>query len=99
MLEEDIRDILFEAGYTKESIENVMSARLKRAVDKSVNSTGITESDLSESEPDTESAFDILRKIRVENVNKTMIGTLNINSGLNCFSWWDTAVRDSKLRQ
>ena len=26
-------------------------------------------------------------------------GTLNINSGLNCFSWWDTAVRDSKLRQ
>ena len=78
--EGDIQDILFEAGYTRGSIENVMAARLEQSVDKSVNSTGIAESDLSESEPDTESAFDILRKIRVENVNKIMIGTLNINS-------------------
>ena len=78
--EGDIQDILFEAGYTRGSIENVVAARLEQSVDKSVNSTGIAESDLSESEPDTESAFDILRKIRVENVNKIMIGTLNINS-------------------
>ena len=84
LLEEDIRDILFEAGYTKESIENVIASRPEMNVDKPLDSAEISESDTSESEEDTENdtenAFDILRQIRVKNVNKVMIGTLNINS-------------------
>ena len=35
---------------------------------------------LSESESGTNSAYDVLREIRVKNVNKVVIGTLNINS-------------------
>ena len=34
LLEEDIRDILFQAGYTKESIENVIASRPEMNVDK-----------------------------------------------------------------
>ena len=74
MSEQDIRDVLFEAGYSVEAIENITS--------KSVNlnnSSEIKESD-SFTEPGDKSAFDILRQIRVENVNRVMIGTLNINS-------------------
>ena len=39
-----------------------------------------TEHELSETDIEGESAFDILKEIRVKNVNKIVIGTLNINS-------------------
>ena len=85
LLEGDIRDILFEAGYTRESIENVVASRLEMDLDKPLDAGEISESDTSESEHDTENAFDMLRQIRVKNVNKVMIGTLNINSLANKF--------------
>ena len=44
------------------------------------NTGSITESELSESEAEGESAFDVLKEIRIKNVNKIVIGTLNINS-------------------
>ena len=78
LLEGDIRDILFEAGYTRESIENVIASRPNMNLDKPLDSTEISESDTSESEHDTENAFDMLRQIRVKNVNKVMIGTLKL---------------------
>ena len=76
MSEQDIRDVLFEAGYTNEAIENVVTAKSENLN----NSSELKESDTSWSESGDKSAFDILRQIRVENVNRVMIGTLNINS-------------------
>ena len=40
----------------------------------------INESVSSETESGTNSAYDVLREIRVKNVNKVVIGSLNINS-------------------
>ena len=78
MSDQDIRDVLFEAGYTIEAIEDIITSKSGN-LNKSLNSSETIESDPSRSEPG-ESAFDILRQIRVENVNRVMIGTLNINS-------------------
>ena len=79
MSEQDIRDVLYEAGYTIEAIENIITSKAGN-LNKSLDLSETIESDASRSEPGDESAFDILRQIRVENVNRVMIGTLNKNS-------------------
>ena len=56
------------------------------SVESNISSTEVMGSDLtdlgdiSSSDSETENVFDILREIRVKNVNKVVIGTLNINS-------------------
>ena len=77
---QDIRDMLFEAGYTVEEIDDIIEKRDQDKISKSLDSTLTTEHDLSETDIEGESAFDILKEIRVKNVNKIVIGTLNINS-------------------
>ena len=78
--EQDIRDILFEAGYTIQDINDIVSSKSKTEYDKSSNSTLTGGEDISESESGIESASDLLKGIRIKNVNNVIIGTLNINS-------------------
>ena len=77
MSEQDIRDTLFEAGYTVESINDIMEAKDKTGNCSTTASS--TESEFSDS-AEGESAFEVLKEIRTRNVNKIAIGTLNINS-------------------
>ena len=122
--EQDIRDVLFEAGYTIKEIDNVLAANIVAglndlsntticaksdvsgncynsmlpagindlsnstvSVESDISSTGFIRGsdltdlgDISLSDSGTENAFDTLKEIRVKNVNKVVIGTLNINS-------------------
>ena len=75
--EEDIRDVLFEAGYATEIIDGVLAAQFTAGSNSPSNSTV---DDVSDSELDAENANDALKEIRIKNVNKIVIGTLNINS-------------------
>ena len=86
-----IRDVLFEAGYTIEVIGDVLAAKVKAGLNELSNLSISVESELSCSEPagdtnistpdsDSENALDMLREIRIKNVNNVTIGTLNINS-------------------
>ena len=77
MSEQDIRDVLFEAGYPIETIENIVSSKAVSGMGDISNSTNQTE---SESETFTACAFDKLKDVRIKNVNNIIIGTLNINS-------------------
>ena len=61
MSEQDIRDVLFEAGYTIEAIEEIITSKSGN-LNKSLNSSETIESDPSLSEPG-QSAFDILRPV------------------------------------
>ena len=82
MSEQDIRDVLFKAQYSYDEINDIMAAKTKSGLDIS-NLQSPTESDESEigstlsSDP---SADEILKEIRIKNVNRVTIGTLNINS-------------------
>ena len=88
---EDIRDVLFEAGYTIDEIENVLAANIEAGLSDLYIPTVCAESDMSGSDlvsgesdnslsdSGTENAYDTLKEIRVKNVNKVVIGTLNIN--------------------
>ena len=77
--EQDIRDISFDAGYTTEAINDILSSKSKTKSESS-NSILSEEDDISESDSGTENAFDELKGIRIKNVNNVIIGTLNINS-------------------
>ena len=85
ILEQDPRDVLFEAGYAFETIDNIIASKAKSGLEDSFGTIEPAESDTSpgsESDSGTESecAFDILKEMRVKNVNRVVIGTLNINS-------------------
>ena len=82
MSEQEIRDVLFEAGYTPDVINDVLAARIEKGLDasNSSNSMSCTESEESGSNFSEGNARDILKEIRVKNMNKVVIGTLNINS-------------------
>ena len=81
MSEQDIRDVLFEAGYSIDAINDIITSKAgAKSNESTCSQTLIDESVLSESESGTNSAYDVLREIRVKNVNKVVIGTLNINS-------------------
>lgn len=87
--DEDIfetRDALFEAGYTAEEILKVTS-RLKPLELSENQHLSNSSSDKIESSQNDESvnegiedANSILKKLRINNVNRVIIGTLNINS-------------------
>ena len=79
--EQDIRDTLFEAGYSINEIDNIVAAKSELGgTGDPLDSTVSIDSDLSLSESVAGNASDILREIRVKNVDKIVIGTLNINS-------------------
>ena len=81
MSEQDIRDVLFEAGYSIDAINDILTVKAGvRFENDSASETSRNESVLTESESGTDNAYDVLREIRVKNVNKVVIGTLNINS-------------------
>ena len=93
----DVRDILFEKGYTIEEFKAILSEAgysaqetddiFTSSLDMSQDSFKSNESVMSsdgdsdlEIDAGNETAQDALRKIRIKNVNKILIGTLNINS-------------------
>ena len=80
MSEQDIKDVLFKAGYSINEIEEIVAANAdKDGVEDSLNSSisvNSMNSDVSESAD--VNAFDALKEIRVKNVGKIVIGTLNI---------------------
>ena len=71
MSEQDIRDILFEAGYTIEDINDIIASKSKS--NESAGQTSMEQSEISESESGIDGAHDMLREIRVKNVNKVVI--------------------------
>ena len=77
MPEEQLRSILAEAGYTAEEINVIIDAR--EEISDSPNTT-TSEPEISGTESDGENALDALKEIRIKNVDKVIIGTLNINS-------------------
>ena len=83
MSEQDIRDVLFEAGYTMDAINEIITSKAGKRLNSSASETSENESVLSESVSESgiiNSAYEVLREIRVKNVNKVVIGSLNINS-------------------
>ena len=81
MSEQDVRDILYEAGYSIETIDEILATKVRNGLDQSSSTILSEETDATDTnESVTGSAFDILKDIRVKNVNKIIIGTLNINS-------------------
>ena len=81
MSDQDNRDVLFEAGHSITEIEEIVAARADLdGVEDSLNSTITADSDVSLSDSVALNAFDALKEIRVKNVDKVVIGTLNINS-------------------
>ena len=92
--EQDIHDALFEAGYTLDEINAVFTAKVEAAtdptnldsnmvIDRNVAADTSTPSEplsLNTTASIDVSPVDVLREIRVKNVNKVIIGTLNINS-------------------
>ena len=77
MPEEQLRSVLAEAGYTAEEINVIIDAR--EEISDSPNTT-TSEPEISGTESDGENALNALKKIRIKNVDKVIIGTLNINS-------------------
>ena len=77
MSEQDIRDVLFEAGYPTETIDNIVASKAENFKGDTSHSTFQSE---LESESVVGSAFDTLKEVRIKNVNNIIIGTLNINS-------------------
>ena len=80
MSEQDIRDVLFEAGYTIEVIDDILAAKAMAGFNSLTDSEISTESEESGSDSVAENAFDKLKEIRIKNVNNVIIGSLNINS-------------------
>ena len=79
---EEFKAVLCDAGYSSQETEDIFSSKL---LDMSLDSSELKDVSIegvldSESDPDNESATDALRKIRIKNVNKIVIGSLNINS-------------------
>ena len=72
-------DVLFEAGYSVDTIDDI-AAKAKEGSENSPNSTIDIEPCVSSSGSVIENALHVSKGIRVQNVNKIVIGTLNINS-------------------
>ena len=71
MSEQDIRDVLFEAGYTLDAINEIITSKAEKLFnDTSASDTSNSESGLSESESESgiNSAYEVLREIRVKQV-------------------------------
>ena len=82
---QEIYDALFEAGYSLAEIKETVDAIPSDSVD-SPDSTISEELLVEENSLDEdENANEILRKIKVKNVDRVVIGTLNLNSLPNKF--------------
>ena len=81
--DQEIYDALFEAGYSKEEIAALsMDMESDSVVSEEQNDELLGEESDSDSEGN---ASDILQKVRIKNVNRIVIGSLNINSLPNKF--------------
>ena len=91
--DQELHDALFEAGYSAEEIKQIFaSATLAEQLDsegvasvfnETLNSTGelLDDSDLSsQKEADEENPYEMIKKIKIKNVDRIVIGSLNINS-------------------
>ena len=84
--DQEMVDSLFEAGYSLDEINQVVASR---SLDKDTSSFHVPESEPEIDQDEVlseENASDLLRKIRIKNVNKVVIGSLNINSLPNKFA-------------
>ena len=87
---EEINDVLFEAGYSMEEIKEIVASRSSE-MDTSLNSEKNSEKndviltdELHEEDTDfedkNENANNFIRNIKIKNVNRIVIASLNINS-------------------
>ena len=79
---QDIKDILFDAGYTVseiQSILNMSNLEPTSALEESICNESELETDLGTTESRGQNANSLLKKIRIKNMNRLIIGTLNIN--------------------
>ena len=87
--DQEAHDALFQAGYSIEEIQNVVASGaldVDTSSDSQSEYDSLSDGELSdENSENGESADDLLRKIRVKNVNRIVIGSLNINSLPNKF--------------
>ena len=81
--DQELYDALFEAGYSLEEINRVVASKSSEAEgDQTLDTSELSEEETLDEE---ENAHDLLKKIRIKNVNRIVIGTLNINSLPNKF--------------
>ena len=73
--EENLRTVLLEAGYNIREVEDIIAGK-----ESAFDSASLSHPGETGTESEDESAFDVLKEIRIKNVNKVIIGTLNINS-------------------
>ena len=75
-------DLLFEAGYSLEEIKEIAfkSGTLEPVDQNEALNSGELHGEDSDSENEDKNARDVLREIRIKNVNRVVIGSLNINS-------------------
>ena len=81
--EHEIRDLLFDAGYTPENIDDIIATRFLNSNSPNSTITEDSNSICTEESSQTnlcESADHLLREVRIKNVENVIIGTLNINS-------------------
>ena len=100
--EQDIRCALLGAGYTIEVIDDILAAKVMAGVDDPSNSTlGVNQNGTSDVvsddqgfafDQDSKTADQLLREIRVKNMNRITIGTLNINSLAPKFEQLSTVI-------
>ena len=78
--DQELYDALFEAGYPIEEIKEIIAFRpLDQSVDPDLESTNETIEELHGVD-ENENATDILRKMRIKNINRIIVGSLNIHS-------------------
>ena len=77
--EKDIRDVMFEVGYTTDSKNEIIEAK-NTAILADLASSLLEEFNIAESESVKGNALDILKELWVKRVNTIMVGTLYINS-------------------
>ena len=77
--EKDIRDVMFEVGYTTDSKNEIIEAK-NTTILADLASSLLKEFNIAESESVKGNALDILKELWVKRVNTIMVGTLYINS-------------------
>ena len=78
-LSQDTKDILFDAGYTISEIQSILiNSKSTSTLDESISNESELETDLDTTESRGQNVNSLLKKIRIKNMNRLIIGTLNI---------------------
>ena len=92
IFEQDIHDVLFEAGY---SIEEIQAAKTRSCSSESVTESDIDHNEITVDNSGINQAHSLLKEVRIKNVNRLIIGTLNINSLASKFEQLKLVMKNS----